>query len=102
MPSLVAGFVSGVGSCIQKPLPSLAVTTPGTPVTLLPLNGDRCAVPWMSWILVPPPLDELRGFGAVTVKSAALLSVSTAPPPFRSAAVVLDRVGVGEPSADDA
>ena len=37
----------------------------------------------------------LRGFGAPTVKSAALLSVSAAP---RSAAVVLLRVGVGAPS----
>jgi hypothetical protein len=56
----------------------------------------------MSRIRVPPLLAELRGFGAVTVKSAALLSVSTAPPPARTAAVVLDRFGVGEPSADDA
>src|SRR3954447_2309339 len=37
----------------------------------------------------------LRGFGGPTVKSAALLSVSTAPPPLRSAAVVLVRAGVG-------
>src|SRR5919202_5717153 len=40
----------------------------------------------------------LRGFGAPTVKSALLLSVSTVPPPFRSAAVVLLSVAVGSVS----
>src|SRR5919201_3346829 len=40
----------------------------------------------------------LRGFGAPTVKSALLLSVSTLPPPFRSAAVVLLSVAVGSVS----
>src|ERR671935_237550 len=40
----------------------------------------------------------LRGFGAPTLKSALLLSVSTVPPPFRSAAVVLLSVAVGSVS----
>src|SRR5437764_13492844 len=40
----------------------------------------------------------LRGFGAPTVKSALLLSVSTLPPPFRRAAVVLLSVAVGSVS----
>src|SRR5919204_1644960 len=40
----------------------------------------------------------LRGFGVPTVKSALLLSVSTEPPPFRSAAVVLLSVAVGSVS----
>src|SRR5919204_1048758 len=40
----------------------------------------------------------LRGFGAPAVKSALLLSVSTEPPPFRSAAVVLLSVAVGSVS----
>ncbi|WP_237519323.1 hypothetical protein [Streptomyces sp. HUCO-GS316] len=57
-------------------------------------------MPWMSRIRVPPPPPPppepaLRGLGAVTVKSAELLSVSVAPPPPRSAAVVLDKVPVG-------
>src|SRR5512142_2973043 len=37
----------------------------------------------------------LRGLGAPTVKSAALLLASTVPFPFRSAAVVLLKVAVG-------
>src|ERR671939_873608 len=40
----------------------------------------------------------LRGLGAPTVKSALLLSVSTLPLPFRSAAVVLLSVAVGSVS----
>src|SRR5215210_3703372 len=36
---------------------------------------------------------ELRGFGAPEAKSAALLSVSVAPPRARKAAVVLESVG---------
>src|ERR687885_1532771 len=40
----------------------------------------------------------LRGFGVPTLKSALLLSVSTVPPPFRSAAAVLLRVAVGSVS----
>src|SRR5919109_3711435 len=39
-----------------------------------------------------------RGFGVPTVKSALLLSVSTLPPPFRRAAVVLLSVAVGSVS----
>ena len=39
-----------------------------------------------------------RGFGAAIVKSAKLLLVSIAPPPFRRAAVVLDRTPVGDVS----
>src|SRR6266516_8102193 len=56
----------------------------------------------MSWIRVPAEKAELRGLGAVTVKSAALLSVSAAPAPLRSAAVMLERFGVGLPSYEDA
>ncbi|MFD0345901.1 hypothetical protein ACFQ0M_07070 [Kitasatospora aburaviensis] len=41
----------------------------------------------------------MRGVGAPVAKSAALLSVSVAPLPARSAAVV-DRLPVGEPSAE--
>ena len=82
-PSLVRGSSSGCGSCIQKPLPDTAVTTPGTSATSTPTLGERCAAPWMSWMRRPgspgsgggaPP--ELRGFGAPAAKSAALLSVS--------------------------
>src|ERR671928_1283113 len=40
----------------------------------------------------------LRGFGAPTLKSALLLSVSTLPPPFRRAAVVFESVAVGSVS----
>src|SRR5437773_3594703 len=97
MPSLVAALASDCVSWIQNPLASLAVTTPGTPVTDLPLYGETWLAPWTSWIRVPA--WPLRGAGAATEKSAALLSVS-APP--RTAAVVFDRFGVGEPSADEA
>src|SRR2546423_5611507 len=102
MPSLVAGLVSGFGSCIQKPLLSLAVTMPGMPVTALPRYGERWPVLWISWIRRLAPEAESRGFGAVTVKSAALSSVSVAPAPLRRAAVVLDRFGVGAVSDEDA
>src|SRR5919201_6903874 len=47
---------------------------------------------------VGPASQLLRGFGAPTLKSALLLSVSTLPPPFRSAAVVLLSVAVGSVS----
>src|SRR5919199_1433343 len=47
----------------------------------------------------PPPVPvEERGVGAVIVKSALLLSVSTLPPPFLSAAVLLERLAVLAPS----
>src|SRR5579872_6117253 len=42
--------------------------------------------------------DELRGLGAPIAKSAALLSVSTQPLPFRIAAVVFVRGAVAKPS----
>ncbi len=70
-----------------------------------PASGEVRAAPWMPRIRVPPvppPEVELRGVGAVTAKSAALLSVSVAPPPARTAAVVLARFPVGEPSAEEA
>src|SRR3954447_9017252 len=50
MPSEVAEFASGLGSCIQKPLEDFAVTIPGTLETCNPLFGEMCAEPWMSWI----------------------------------------------------
>src|SRR6218665_1276726 len=40
----------------------------------------------------------LRGAGAATVKSLALLPVSVQPPALRRAAVVFDRAAVGLPS----
>src|SRR3954453_16338250 len=40
-------------------------------------------------------VKKFRGFGEPTEKSAELLSVSAQPPELRSAAVVLERVGVG-------
>ncbi len=49
MPSEVAGSASGFGSCIQKPLPLRAVTTPSV-FTIWPASGERCAAPWTSWI----------------------------------------------------
>src|SRR5690242_17208899 len=86
IPSLVAGSVSGLGSCIQNWLPALAVTTPCTSVTCLPTSGETCPAPWI-WLIVAgspgggggaPPLPA--GSGAPAVKSAALLSVSVDPP----------------------
>ena len=50
IPSEVAGAVSGAGSCIQKPLSRVAVTTPGTNEVRCPASGDRCAVPWIWWM----------------------------------------------------
>src|SRR5262249_54374941 len=99
-PSLVAGLLSGLGSCNQKPLPETAVTMPGTEVTRWPTKGDRCAAPWMSGMsalggggLPPPPPGPcpaaLCGSGVPAVKSVELLSVSTVPPPARRSAVVL-------------
>src|SRR5918999_1597837 len=48
--SEVAGSASALGSCIQKPLPRTAVTTPGTCDVRCPASGDKCALPWISWI----------------------------------------------------
>src|SRR2546427_8963005 len=62
---------------------------------LAPADGT---VPLTSggWSLQFPSGEaELRGLGAPTPKSAALLSVSTQPLPGRSAAVVLLSVAVG-------
>jgi hypothetical protein len=50
MPSEVAVFASGFGSCIQKPFEDLASTIPCTFDTSWPAFGERCAEPWMSWI----------------------------------------------------
>ncbi len=78
-PSLVAGSASGSGSWNQNPLLLTAVTTPGTLDTGLPASGERCALPWISWMRAfgagsgpgpGPELPLLRGFGAATVKSA--------------------------------
>src|SRR6266508_928967 len=93
MPSLVDGAASGVGSCIQKPVVVLAVTMPGTALTVVPRFGDRCAAPWMSWIRVPPVplLVVVCGFGEPVVKSVLLLSLSAAA--VRCTEVVFDAVG---------
>ena len=86
-PSLVAGLASGAGSWIQKPLPRLPVTMPGTFVTASPSLGDTKPPPWMSWmrsgpgspVPVPsPPGLAAPGVGAPAAKSVALLSVSAA------------------------
>src|SRR6266542_6878179 len=99
MPSLVDGAASGVGSCSQTPLVVFAVTTPGTPVTVVLFLGERCAAPWMSWIRVPPPPPPALvfcGLGAPVVKSLALLSLSAAV--VRCTDAVLDPAGAGEVS----
>jgi hypothetical protein len=81
-PSLVAGLSSGCGSWNHKPLPLLAITTPVTLPTSLPLSGDRCAAPWMSWILASigsaggGVLVSTFGDGATSANSAPLLSAS--------------------------
>ena len=108
IPSLVAGSVSGFGSCIQKPLLDFvrsAVTTPGTFSTVLPSCGETQDVPWMSWMrsgpgpLPPPPAPEFSGVGAATVKSAALSSVSG---PVRCTDVALVVAAAAVPSCTTA
>lgn len=49
-PSDVPWSRSGRGSCIQKPLPVSAVTTPGTRATAEPFSGEMCAAPCTSRI----------------------------------------------------
>jgi len=98
--SLVSGSASGCGSCMKKRLDATAVTMPGTS-TRWPASGETWAAPWTSWIFAAvaggggggplPPTGE----GVPAVKSALLLSVSTVPPPLRSAAVMLLSVGAG-------
>src|SRR4249919_998851 len=74
-PSLVAGSASGVGSCIQKPLLRLAVTTPCTSATASPSSGERCAAPWISLIVLTGGgggahgSPQFCGFGAPAAKS---------------------------------
>src|SRR5919202_2763050 len=68
--------------------------TSAAPFAGVVLETDGATSPWQSNV----GNDRLRGFGAPAVKSAALLSVSVQPLPFRSAAVVFESAGVGEPS----
>ncbi len=97
-PSLVAGSASGCGSWNQNPLPPLAVTTPVTLATSLPFIGDRCAEPWMSWILASTGSGSggvevsVFGDGLTAANSVLLLSVS-AVGTLRVADVVFDRPG---------
>src|SRR5919199_6363067 len=70
------------------------VATSVAPFAGVVLATDGATSPWQSNV----GNDRFRGFGAPAVKSAALLSVSVQPLPFRSAAVVFVSAGVGEPS----
>ncbi len=45
MPSDVASFASGLGSCIQNPFELVAVTTAGRVETVSPTCGETCAAP---------------------------------------------------------
>src|SRR5258706_1546552 len=88
--SLVAGSASNAGSSIQKPLRLTAVTTPVV-LTAVPASGERCAAPWISWMGWlgwggggGPPAS--RRAGGPAVQSVAVLSVSVAPVPARTAA----------------
>jgi hypothetical protein len=53
MPSDVRTSPSGWRSCTQMPFGLEAMTTPGTPPTMRPSQGERCWAPWMSWIRRP-------------------------------------------------
>src|SRR5438093_12227623 len=69
-------------------------------VIVMLLVKDTSPAPLAGFVLetVGAASPLFRGFGVPTVKSALLLSVSTVPPPFRSAAVVLLSVSVGNVS----
>ncbi len=74
--SLVAGSLSGRGSCTQKPRAEpkarTAVTVPGTPVTRCPASGDIRVLPWMSWIRTGAGgTAPARGAAALTAGGAA-------------------------------
>src|SRR5919199_1051619 len=78
-----------------KVIETLAFTaTSVAPFAGVVLETDGATSPWNANV----GNERLRGFGAPAVKSAAVLSVSVQPLPFRSAAVVFVSAGVGEPS----
>ena len=83
MPSDVRRSWSGRASCIQKPLLPTAVTTPGTAATVLPSYGERCRLPWMSWIRRPsrPATKKLAVASAAIASggSSASTSLTDAP-----------------------
>jgi hypothetical protein len=76
-------------------MPVLVGSVPGVTATVKRVKSPDSIVAGVAKPTAAKGNALLRGFGALTVKSEALLSVSTLPFPFRRAAVVLLNVGVG-------